>query len=79
MNNGNNKDYVSIVYDLERSPKTKYPKQLVEYLINRFDLQKNLKLVEIGCGRGDFLTEFQNAGLKCMGIDRENSSVKLTT
>ena len=31
--NKNNNDYVSIVYDENRAPKTFYPKQLISYLI----------------------------------------------
>ena len=52
-------DYVSIIYDNKRTPKTDYPKQLIKYLSKRFDLHDNSKLLELGCGRGDFLFEFQ--------------------
>jgi SAM-dependent methyltransferase len=69
-------DYVSVIYDEKRTPKTDYPKQLVNYLSKRFDLQGNLKLLELGCGRGDFLFEFQNIGFECKGLDREKSSVQ---
>lgn len=77
MKNSNKKDYVSIIYDVDRIPKTDYPRQFVKYLINRFNLQRDHKLLEVGCGRGDFLIEFQNAGLQCVGIDRENSAVEM--
>lgn len=70
--------YVSVVYDEERTPKTKYPAQLVAYLIKRFDLQKGSTIVEIGCGRGDFLKEFQYAGLRSIGVDREDSCKSLS-
>ena len=71
-----NKDYVSIIYDIKRTPKTDYPKQLIKYLSKRFDLHDNTKLLELGCGRGDFLFEFQNFGFECKGLDRDESSVK---
>jgi len=68
-------DYVSIIYDEKRTPKTDYPKQLISYLSNRFDLKGNINILELGCGRGDFLFEFQNAGFACEGLDRDISSV----
>ena len=69
-------DYVSIIYDEKRTPKTDYPKQLIKYLSKRFDLQGNMKLLELGCGRGDFLFEFQKFGFECKGLDRDESSAK---
>ena len=69
-------DYVSIIYDNKRTPKTDYPKQFIKYLSKRFDLHDNTKLLELGCGRGDFLFEFQKFGFECKGLDRDESSVK---
>ena len=71
----NQKDYVSIIYDEKRKPKTNYPKQLIEYLCTQFSLQKNSKLLEPGSGRCDFLNEFQKAGFHCEGLDRDVSSI----
>ena len=47
--------------------------QLISYLKNEFSLNKGSKLLELGCGRGDFLHEFQNLGFDCYGVDREKS------
>ena len=69
-------DYVSTIYDELRTPKTDYPKKLIEYLSKRFDLQGNMKLLELGCGRCEFLFEFQNYGFECKGLDRDISSVQ---
>ena len=74
--NEHHKDYVSIVYDEKRTPKTDYPKQLIKYLSKRFNLKGNIKLLELGCGRCDFLYEFQNLGFDCKGLDLNQSSVK---
>ena len=41
-------DYVSIVYDNERTPKTNYPLELIKHLSMRFNLNGNLKLLELG-------------------------------
>jgi len=69
-------DYVATIYNEKRTPKTDYPKQLIKYLSKRFALQGNMKLLELGCGRGDFLFEFQNFGFECKGLDRDESSVQ---
>jgi len=73
----NKKSYVSVVYSEERAPKTDYPSKLVTYLMDRFDLKTGERLLEIGCGRGDFLLAFHNAGLKCSGVDKEKTSITL--
>jgi SAM-dependent methyltransferase len=72
------KDYLSVVYDEKRTPKTDYPARLVDYLIKRFDLKPGQKLLEIGCGRGDFLNSFHRAGLECYGVDQEKMALSLS-
>ena len=76
-NNENNKSYVSVVYDENRTPKTDYPSKFTRYLVDRFSIPKNSSLIELGCGRGDFLLEFQRSGLECHGIDRDEESVSI--
>lgn len=46
-------------------------------MINRFGLKTGDRFLEIGCGRGDFLSAFHNAGLKCSGVDVEKHSAEL--
>lgn len=62
-------DYVAVVYDETRTPRTEYPFQMASYLFTRFHLQKGQKLLEIGCGRGEFLDAFQQLGMDCCGVD----------
>jgi SAM-dependent methyltransferase len=62
-------DYVSVVYDEARTPRTVYPYKLAAYLSNRFKFKKDQKLLEIGCGRGEFLDAFQQLGMNCYGVD----------
>src|SRR3989344_8041172 len=69
------KNYTSIVYNEVRTPKTGYPDQLISYLINRFGLKPGDRLLEPGCGRGDFLSAFKRAGLHCYGVDRETTNI----
>ncbi len=70
------RDYVNIVYDEKRTPKTDYPSQLVQYLCDRFGLLPGAQLLEIGCGRGDFLKAFKDAGLLCSAVDQCLSGVE---
>lgn len=63
------KDYVSVIYDEKRVPKTDYPVKLATYLSRRFDIEKGDKLLEIGCGRGEFLKAFANLGINSYGVD----------
>jgi ubiquinone/menaquinone biosynthesis C-methylase UbiE len=61
--------YLSVVYDEGSRPYTDYPKQLCHYLFQSFDLKKGMKMLEPGCGRGEFLTNFKELGLDVYGVD----------
>lgn len=69
-------DYVSVIYDDKRVPKTNYPFALAEYLFNRYQMSKNIKLLEIGCGRGEFLDAFEKLGVDCYGVDLSDYCLK---
>ena len=62
-------DYLNIIYDQKSHPKTSYPEKLTKYLFNSFKMEKGQIFLEPGCGRGEFLNEFNKLGLKCHGID----------
>jgi len=62
-------NYISVIYDEKRTPRTEYPAKLAAYLFNRFHMHSGDKLLEIGCGRGEFIQAFQNLGLDCSAID----------
>ncbi len=62
-------NYLKTIYNTENRPQTDYPKKLISYLIKRFNLEKNKKVLELGCGRGDFLNEFVNSGFEGHGTD----------
>jgi len=72
-----NRDYLSVVYDERRTPKTGYPDELAAYLVRRFGLRRGDAFLEIGCGRGDFLKAFARIGLQCSGVDVEERSADL--
>ena len=70
--NHSKNDYVNIVYNNIDRPFTKYPGQLIEYIISRFQINKESKILELGCGRGEFLNEFKKKEMKVLGIDLSN-------
>lgn len=63
------KDYIQIVYDKKERPITNYPDQLAKYLVDRFDIKLGDKILENGCGRGDFINAFKRLGLQCYATD----------
>ena len=63
------KDYVSIVYNEKDKPFTQYPDQLAKYLVERYGLSNGKKILDLGCGRGEFLRGFVRCGLKGYGVD----------
>lgn len=67
-------DYLSVVYGEQRTARTNYPEQLAAYLCHRFHIQPGARLVEIGCGRGEFLSAFRDCGLVVSGVDREETA-----
>ena len=66
--------YLETIYSEKKYPFTTYPKKLINYLCGRFDLKDDQKLLELGCGRGDFLNEFMKKNLKVYGVDLSNYS-----
>jgi SAM-dependent methyltransferase len=64
------RDYVSVVYSEKERPLTKYPDQLARYLVNRYGLSGGKKILDLGCGRGEFLRGFIRCGLEGHGTDQ---------
>jgi len=64
-----NTGYLSVVYDEGSHPYTEYPKRLCHYLYQSFKLKPGMKMLEPGCGRGEFLRNFQELGLDVYGVD----------
>tara|TARA_B100001250_G_C19755606_1_gene769944 strand:- start:483 stop:1151 length:669 start_codon:yes stop_codon:yes gene_type:complete len=71
-------DYLNVIYDIKSHPKSSYPSKLVSYLFNSFGMKKGEKILEPGCGRGEFLSEFNKLGLKCYGIDLSEFAGSMT-
>jgi len=71
--------YLSVVYDEGSHPYTEYPKKLCHYLFQSFKLQPGMKMLEPGCGRGEFLRNFQELGLDVYGVDISEEAKEFST
>ena len=49
-----NKNYIDVVYNDINRPLTDYPSKLSSFLYKKYNLKKGDKLLEVGCGRGEF-------------------------
>ena len=63
------KNYLSVVYDEKSHPYGDYPKKLCAYLFQSFEFEEGMKMLEPGCGRGEFLNNFKDLGLDVVGVD----------
>jgi ubiquinone/menaquinone biosynthesis C-methylase UbiE len=74
--NTTKRDYVEVVYNEADRPLTTYPQQLARYLTERYKLKNGGKLLDIGCGRGEFMRGFIDCGLEGYGVDRSQAAQK---
>lgn len=65
--------YIDVIYNEKTRPLTDYPYRLCKYLFQRFKMKKGFKLLDVGCGRGDFLKGFNDLELDGYGLDNERS------
>jgi len=62
-------DYLKVIFNEQDRPRTSYPAELCRYLFQRFDLKAGDKILDLGCGRGDFAAAFKQTGLDVYGLD----------
>lgn len=62
-------DYVRYIYDENVRPKTGYPRKLIGYLIDRLEISMEAKILDLGCGRGDFAQAFLSSGMQVSAVD----------
>jgi SAM-dependent methyltransferase len=63
------RDYVSVTYNEIDRPFTDYSSILSSYLVSRYKMTKGTKLLDLGCGRGEFLRGFIKCGIDAVGVD----------
>ena len=66
------KNYIDVVYRSSKKPFTTYPEKLIKLLAKKYSLKKESRILEMGCGRGEFLNEFTKLGMNGFGIDLSN-------
>ena len=67
-------DYLEIIYDEKSHPLNTYPSKLIKYLFDSYGMSKGQKILEPGCGRGEFLDAYRRLGLECYGLDLSPSA-----
>jgi SAM-dependent methyltransferase len=67
--------YLDVRYAEAARPYTAYPEQLTRYLTERYlPGRRGQRLLDLGCGRGEFLHGFALEGFDAIGIDRSRPS-----
>ena len=69
-----NLDYIEIVYNELERPFTSYPGKLAQHLTDRYTLVEGSRILEVGCGRGEFLKGFIDCGLMGYGVDLSSAT-----
>ena len=67
--NNNDIDYLDVTYNENDKPRTDFPFNLAKHIVEKFNLKKNDKILDVGCGRCEVLTAFGQLGLDISGID----------
>ncbi len=62
--------YNELEYPKDEFGKTDFPQVLVDYLIKRYGIQKNQRLLDVGCGRGFYANAFGRRGIIAAGLDQ---------
>jgi ubiquinone/menaquinone biosynthesis C-methylase UbiE len=71
-------DYLEIFYDKKNKPYTAYPEKFVSYIFQKYQMEENQSLLELGVGRGEHLRLFKESGLKVSGLDISKKSKELS-
>jgi SAM-dependent methyltransferase len=61
-------DYLAVSYDPKRVPFGPYPWRLAEHLHRRY-FGRTGRLLDAGCGRGEFMSAFASLGYEVAGVD----------
>ena len=70
-----NRNYLDVRYSEAARPYTEYPAQLTHYLADLYLSElRGKRLLDLGCGRGEFLHGFARQGFDACGVDRSRPS-----
>lgn len=61
-------DYLRVSYDPSKMPYTAYPAKLAKQLSDKWFADRG-RLLDVGCGRGEYLIAFHGLGYEVVGID----------
>lgn len=71
------RDYVAVIYNERDRPLTAYPDKLTRHLVDRYGIKPGQRLLDMGCGRGEFLRGFIRCGVCGFGVDQSRAAEKL--
>ena len=69
-------EYLSVTYDPNKVPYTSYPRRFGAWLMKTV-FQKTGRLLDVGCGRGEYLGVFADLGCEVAGVDISPSAPAL--
>jgi len=69
--------YLRVIYSEKRRPYTSYPSKLCKYIVENYFKPNYETLLDVGCGRGEHLREFQKLGYQVRGVDLSNEAKEL--
>ena len=61
--------YLRVIYSEKRRPYTSYPSKLCRHIAESCFKPDDKTLLDVGCGRGEHLREFQKLGYEVKGVD----------
>ena len=69
-----NRGYIDTIYNVSRTPFTSYPLKLAREISKRCSLSPCSSLLDLGCGRGEMSSAFDQLGFSVTSCDRESAS-----
>ena len=70
--------YLRVVYSKKRRPYTSYPSKLCKHIAENYFKPNYETLLDVGCGRGEHLREFQKLGYQVKGVDLSKEAKQLS-
>ena len=67
-------NYINTTYSAKEKPFTTYPRKLIQFLVSKYQIKEKSKVLDVCCGRGEFINEFINCGLEGYGVDFVNEA-----